>query len=170
MDRLREAQAGVFSALQTGAPCFLRICLTDDALWVSDLPRRLQDVSAVKEALLGLGVGCREANGLWKLDWLPERYAALAEALPKAVPPLPWDGALHEAYALCRLLLIHPAPVPQQPVEPVRAVLKLPQKPAGEQLQAIRALAGQCAAGLRMHRPLPTMAGGLLAERLSDTR
>lgn len=162
-----ELKARAYEAMrEIGKECFLRDARSDDALWASDLPRHTDALSPVQERLLALQVSCRldEAARLWYLDLTLEGYRALTDGMPTELPPMPDDDRLHPAYALCRLLLLHPAPLDQQPLAPLRRVLKLA---GGEKLLgAIPALHAECAARLREHAPLPHAAGRALAQWL----
>lgn len=64
-------------------------------------------------------------TGLWRLDWTAESWRERLDRLPIHPPALPRAEALHPAYALCRLLMMHPAPVERQPLEQVREIVKL---------------------------------------------
>jgi len=186
-----------------GKPFFLRRCKDDDHLFVSDLPRRTPH-AALAVILLSLessgfvGTIVPEENLLY-IDATLARYESLLEDLPNATDTLvlPHDDALHPAYALCRLLLHHPAPLHQQPLAPLRRVLKWTQaepasslpadpaspwppatvsstaggmKPASTRLfvQIIR-LHQECASRLRLRQPLPYAAGRVLAFWLTAT-
>lgn len=170
MDEWRLLQNEAFEALRTygNAPCFLRVSLTNDALWVCDLPRRSADPSGAQKALETLGVVCRmDAHArLWRLDASQERYAAWNAALPKDVPALPEDDRLHEAYALCRLLLLHPSPIECQPMDWNRAALKQSTATALDMERFVAPAHAACAGLLRSNAPLPSMAGGVLAQWL----
>ena len=126
---LAGAQRAVYEALRAAAdtPCFVRLCMDHGALWVSDLPRRTERLTPATAALDALGISCRTdpATVLWRLDWTAEGWRERLDRLPDRPPALPRDEALHPAYALCRLLLLHPAPVERQPMVQVREVAKL---------------------------------------------
>lgn len=169
MADLLHLQEQAFRLLrESGQPCFLRISKTDDCLWVTDLPRRIESLADVEQSLADLGLCCRldPASRLWHIDLATERYASLASLLPTNPPPFPADESLHEAYALCRLLLSHPAELATQPLEPVRAILKWLTFP--ELCPFPASLSGQCAALLRLGQPLPHLGGQLLAAWLTQ--
>ncbi len=105
---------------------------------------------------------------LWRLDWTPERWRQALDALPMDMPALPTRQALHGAYALCRLLLGHPAPLMEQPMHMLRCVLKRIQQGEDALLRDVPALYAQSAARLRMHQPLPYDAGRVLAAWLGQ--
>lgn len=167
---LAAAQGAVYQALReaAGANCFVRRCADDGALWVTDLPRRARGLSQVQEALEALGVAfTQDAAGLWRLDWTAQAWRERVEGLPRRPPALPADEALHPAYALCRLLLLHPAPMERQPMEPLRAVVKRAAGGRDAMLSAVAALHGDAARRLREGRPLAQAAGRALAAWLT---
>ena len=153
---------------ESGKPCFLRISKTEDCLWVTDLPRRTDFLADVERSLADLGLCCRldPASRLWHIDLTPATYAAWSSHLPTPPPPFPADESLHEAYALCRLLLAHPAPLADQPLSHIRAILKWLAFPAHCPFPS--ALHGHCAVLLRQGQPLPYLGGQLLAAWLQQ--
>ena len=165
---LAAAQRAVYEALReaTDASCFVRLCMDHGALWVSDLPRCTDRLTPATAALDALGISCRTdpATGLWRLDWTAVGWRERLDRLPDRPPALPRDEALHPAYALCRLLLLHPAPVERQPMVQVREVAKLAAGAPGPLLAAVPALAGEAARRLRMGMPLAEGAGRVLAD------
>lgn len=165
---LAAAQRAIYEAIRGAAcaPCFVRLCMDHDALWVSDLPRRTERLNPALSALESLGLRCETdpATGLWRLDWTAEGWRERLDQLPDRPPALPYNEALHPAYALCRLLLFHPAPVERQPMAQVREVAKLAVGAPGVLLAAVPALAGEAARCLRMGTPLAEGAGRVLAD------
>lgn len=165
---LAAVQRAVYEALReaTGASCFVRLCMDHGALWVSDLPRRTDRLAPALEALEALGIKNEPdpETGLWRLDWTAESWRERLDRLPDRPPALPRDEALHPAFALCRLLLLHPAPVERQPMAQVREVAKLAAGAPGPLLAAVPALAGEAARRLRMGMPLAEGAGRVLAD------
>ena len=165
---LAAAQRAVYEALRSAAdaPCFVRLCLDHGALWVSDLPRRTGRLVSAMAALDALGVRYEtdSATGLWRLDWTAEGWRERLDQLPDRPPALPYNEALHPAYALCRLLLFHPAPVERQPMAQVREMAKLAAGAPGPLLAAVPALTGEAARCLRMGLPLAEGAGRVLAD------
>lgn len=174
MDSLQASQAALFKALtESGASgCLLKVCAAPEALWVCDLPRRGGDTPRTHSILSAHQVIVlpESQNGLWLLDWSPERYQGLAARLPRCAPAFPNSDALHPAYALCRLLLSHPFPLESQPLGPSREVMKLEGRPPEQWNARLPRLHGQCAALLRQKAPLPTLAGGLLARLIENTQ
>lgn len=165
---LAGAQRAIYETIRgaAGAPCFVRLCMDHSALWVSDLPRRTERLTPAAAALDALGISCRTdpATSLWRLDWTAEGWRERLDQLPDRPPALPYNEALHPAYALCRLLLFHPAPVERQPMAQVREVAKLAVGAPGALLVAVPALAGEAARCLRMGTPLAEGAGRVLAD------
>lgn len=165
---LAAAQRAVYEAFReaTGAPCFVRLCTDHGALWVSDLPRRTERLTPATAALDALGISCRTdpATSLWRLDWTAEGWRERLDRLPDRTPALPRDEALHPAYALCRLLMMHPAPVERQPLEQVREIVKLATGAPGPLLAAVPMLTGEAARRLRMGLPLAEGGGRVLAD------
>ncbi len=151
-----------------GAGCFLRRSRDDDALWVSDQPRRVRDAGTLEKLaceLAEIGIVCRtdEATRLWRMDLSDEAYAELADKLPRTPPKFPDNDRLLDAYALCRLLLGKPSPIGIQPLCPLRAVLKRFDGNAAPMLALISSLHESCAELIRRKMPLPSAAGGVLA-------
>lgn len=165
---LAGAQRAIYETIRgaAGAPCFVRLCMDHGALWVSDLPRRTDRLAPALSALVALGIRCDTdpTTGLWRLDWTAEGWRERLERLPDCLPALPRDEALHPAYALCRLLLLHPAPVERQPMAQVREMAKLAAGAPGPLLAAVPALTGEAARCLRMGLPLAEGAGRVLAD------
>lgn len=165
---LAGAQRAIYETIRgaAGAPCFVRLCMDHSALWVIDLPRRTDRLAPALSALEALGIRCDTdpATGLWRLDWTAEGWRERLKRLPDCLPALPRDEALHPAYALCRLLLLHPAPVERQPMAQVREMAKLAAGAPGPLLAAVPALTGESARRLRMGLPLAEGGGRVLAD------
>lgn len=139
---------------------FLRLDRSDDALWVSDYPRRNADTSRMVEQLNAFGVCCRldEKTRLWHLDWTMEKWEQIITSLPESIPPFPADEKLHAAYAFCRFALLHPGKRTDESMRMLRAVMK------GS--AAFARLHEQAAQALRNGRPIAYEAGRLLALQL----
>lgn len=167
---IAAAQKELYQELcqDSGGKCFVRICSDDSALWISDLPRLGIALPALQErfARQGLAVLPDASRALCRLDWTAEAWQSRLEGLPSQPPPLPANAELHPAYALCRLLLMHPAPLERQPMEMVRRVLKLTVRD-GALKRAIPALHSLCAQRLRRGEALSSAAGGILAAWLA---
>lgn len=169
LDRFQQHMYKVMRA-HTDKPFFLRLDSDDHALWACDLPRRTQVLETVKNALGELSVVCivDEKNRLWHMDWTKERYDRVLGGLPGTAPPLPEDDALHTTYALCRLLLCHPAPLGVQPCEALRRVLKLCAGNRAQLIKAVPQIHAESAERLRRGLPLANAAGRVLAGWLSE--
>ena len=89
----------------------------------------------------------------------------VADALPATLPAFPAQEEDFAAYALCRLLLLHPAPLSRQPMELNRALWLWTVRPG-----SLKALHETCAALLRQKKPLPTLGGQLLAAGLQNPK
>lgn len=166
----KAAQSAVYQALQAHAkrPCFLRLCDQPCALWVTDFPRGNADAAPARAALEALDCTCTESRGLWYIDWKRERWRQELEQLPDTLPPFPAEEALHPAYALCRLWLAHPFEWNDQPMEAIRRIWQLPQKPRSVVLKALPALHMESAMRLRKHQPLPFYGARILAQWLME--
>lgn len=148
-------------------PPMLRLSRSDDCFWVCDLPRRESDPSAARAALAraGFAILPHTADGLWHIDLPPEDTLFCIQA---KMPVLPQKQEQHTLYALCRLLLAHPAPLSRQPMDLVRALMKLTLlEPKETARQALR-LYSLCAARLNRRQPLPAAACGLLVQTLQQ--
>ena len=139
---------------------FLRLDRSDDALWVSDYPRRNIDLNGIEEQLKALGACCRldEKARLWHLDWTIEKWEQIITSLPESLPPFPVDDRLHAAYTFCRFALLHPGKRTDESMRMLRAVMK------GS--AAIARLHEQAAQALRNGHPIAYDAGRLLALQL----
>ncbi len=105
--------------------CFLRVDQSDDALWVTDLPRRHPKTGVWEETLGKRGISCTpDVSGLWHLDWTLEEWARRLDGLPDQIPPLCENENKHAAYALCRFGLLHPAARSDESMRFLRKLLK----------------------------------------------
>ncbi len=171
---LGALQQSAYACLaESDAPCFLRRSQDDAFLFVTDLPRHVEEArwQPLLPQLARAGFLCRPdpSRGLLNLDAELAAYEALLASLPLAPPPFPPSDALHAAYALCRLLLLHPAPLAHQPLGPLRHLLK--QWAGGSPALVLRAVfpLREAAAGLlREKQPLPHAAGQLLSAWLAQ--
>ena len=157
------------SALLPGA--FVRRAAGEEALFVTDAPRRLETAArqATLEAMAAAGfcIVCTD-NGLWSVDLTDARWRALV--LDPQWPmrcAFPTEVRLLGVYQLARLLAAHPAPWPQQPLQPLRAVFKRLDTPQ-ELMRVAPELIAECAGLLRKGEPLPAAAAGPLWLWLND--
>lgn len=166
---LKAEQRRLYDLLQQEARCFARVCDDGGALWVSDLPRKKNDCEAMADKLCAAGFAVRlDAQAkLWYVDWTWERWQEMLADVPDACPALPEADAWHEAYALCRLWLTHPAPFMQEHLPAVRRVLKLTAEPPREMLHAIRSMHEEAAVQLRAGKSIAHAAGRILAAWLN---
>ncbi len=145
---------------QRNARCFLRVDQSDEALWVTDLPRRSQEKDAWRETLKQHGVRCMEdPAGLWHLDWTEAEWERRMALLPTEMPKLPDEENEHDAYALCRFGLLHPAPADRESRFFLRKVLK------GK--SDLRTLHETAAEALRAGQPIAYDAARVLAATLA---
>ena len=162
-------QASVFDVLQKkGARGFVRVCTQNDALWVSDCPRRTEDLSEAEKELSRLGICTRldDEAGLWYLDLTDAAWTYMLNEISDEMPPLPEDECLHPAYALCRLWLLH-ADAEKALVE-ARTIWKFMNGPEEKMLAAIPLLHEAAACALREGRAVGYEAGKLLAGWLRE--
>lgn len=105
---------------------FVRMDRSDDALWISDYPRRGKCLAEMEKRLAALGVRCLldETMNMWRLDWMEEKWAEVLDGAPTELPDYPGEEALHEIYAFCRYALLHPAQSCRESLRFARAVLK----------------------------------------------
>lgn len=105
---------------------FVRVDRSDEALWISDFPRRETYLAEMEKRLAALGVQCRLDEGLkmWRLDWTEEKWAEVLSSMPAEPPGYPGNEALHETYAFCRYALLHPAKSSCESLRLARAILK----------------------------------------------
>ena len=151
---------------------FLRRALSHDCLWVSDIPRfaNAGTLEVLRKALNNQGffTCIAEKPRLLRIDLTKTKYAVFLKNFPILPPSFPEDEALHLAYGLCRLMLSHPAPFREQPLEPLREILKAVSSSKECRLSVrIPALSRQCAEWLREEKPLPHAAGRVLAQWLA---
>jgi len=153
---------------------FMRLSRQPHALWVSDWPRHA-DMLSRERCLAEL----KTAGFLWDLDPhrnllfldLPlEGYEKLLQPLPLQPPGFPSRESLHQAYGLCRFLLLHPSlPLGSQPSAFLREIIKLVNVPhPSKLLSRIPDLHEQCAVWLRQKSPLPHGAGRVLAAWIEE--
>ncbi len=166
---LSEEKAALYESLQAfqSNGFFLRCSDTPEGLLVCDLPRRGGDLSGAEAALTRLGWRLlpEKKPGLWLLDRTEPAWQAMADALPATLPAFPAQEEDFAAYALCRLLLLHPAPLSRQPMELNRALWLWTVRHG-----SLKAFHETCAALLRQKKPLPTLGGQLLAAGLQNLK
>lgn len=167
---LTNEQRRLYGLMPEQARCFVRLCRTDDALWVSDLPRRMPQWEETAKRLEAEGFAwqMRPEDALLAIDLSREAWARAVQALPVAVPPLPSRDSLHPVYALCRLWLLHPCAWEDEPLPVLRRVAKLTAGPEKAVLRQVPGLHQMAAQSLREGAPCAYHAGRWLARWLLE--
>jgi len=167
---LKAEQQQLYALLSKENRCFVRICESDDALWISDLPRKMHDLAGLESLLFQNGFVCRldQEARLWHVDWSESRWNKMLSGFPKTLPAFPESERYHAAYALCRLWLAHPAQLMSHTMPTVRRVLKLMEQPEEKLLKSIASLHEEAALQLRTGRPTAHAAGWILAKWLNE--
>lgn len=154
-------------AALTGSRAFVRRAKTDDAMYVSDAPRRLEKdaLSLLEYQLNQNGFDCHVTeNGLWKIDLTDSRLFALLHTYPDAEnADIPEKNEDLPVYGLFRILKKHPAPWKRQPREIIRALLKRMDQPREEMNRISQPILEICAEKLRKGMTLPSEAAPMLA-------
>ena len=114
---LKAEQRRLYALMPNDVHCFVRVCDDDGALWVSDLPRRQSDCSEMAAKLHAEGFRMRldEDARLGYLDWTMEDWQEKISQFPQKTPDIPAQAEYHEAFALCRLWLMHPSELEEDP-------------------------------------------------------
>jgi len=165
--KLKTEQQRLYEILMAEKQCFVRVCEDDGALWVSDLPRKTDCVDVI-EKLRVEGFDGRVADTLLYVDWTEEQWRKFTAALPESSPALPLPQEVHEAYALCRLLIHHPSERTQAHMPMLRRVVKLTQKKTPCLLKAVRSLYEEAAVQIRNHQTVACDAGRVLAKWIQE--
>ena len=167
---MKADQAQLYELLARKNRCFVRICGSDDALWVSDLPRKTSDLSDAETTLWQNGFACHVDNRarLLYVDWTESKWKETLSQYPAQLPCLPQDERLHAAFALCRLWLSHPSPITPDTLPAVRRVLKLTLQPEEKMLHSVAVLHEEAAVQLRTGHPVAHAAGLILAGWLNE--
>lgn len=167
---LKSEQQRLYALMPQESRCFVRVCDHETALWVSDLPRRMADCSSTGKLLKEEGFLARldDQSRLWYIDWTAERWQAVLSGLPKELPALPAEEAYHEAYALCRLYLLHPSEWNEEHLPTLRKTLKLSENRPDMILRGVRALREEAAVRLREGKSIAYAAGMILAAWLNE--
>lgn len=152
------------------ARCFVRVCRTDDALWVSDLPRRFSQWRDTVRTLETAGFRCRlrREDGLLSVDLSEGAWLCAVQSLPDSLPVLPAREALHPVYALCRVWMLHPCAWADEPLPVLRRVTKLTSGSEDALLRAVPKLHQEAAQSLREGGPCAYGAGRWLACWLAE--
>ncbi len=170
---MKRTQEAIYGALRAdGAKsCFLRLSRDERSLWVTDFPRRQENTAGVEATLRMMDIECAldETSGLWRLSWTLAGWKRVLASLPKLPPSLPLVEKLHPAYALCRLLLCHPVPLEEQPMERLCQMAKATQGTEDALFRILPAFHSDAAKRLRTGQALPYDAGRILAAWLVQT-
>ena len=163
-------QQRLHSLLNEQARCVVRVCDGSHALWVSDLPRRINVYDETSNQLrqAGYDVKLDQTACLWLIDWTWKRWQKLLAGLPENCPSMPDEEALHEGYALCRLWLMHPSALKEEHLPMLRKIVKLTAQPKDRVIRAIRALHEETAVLLRTNESIPYAAGRVLSAWLVE--
>ena len=143
-----------------GAPCMLRVCREDDCLFVTDAPKRLSDAAdAARTALQAVGWDVRPVGGLWRLDLGEDRWRSFIHSVPREEGPDPMESSL-PLYSLAKRLTKAPVPAEDQPLLPLRVLLKALD--SGKEEAVTRFFPPYLAVLLREKKPMPEAAGWIL--------
>ena len=166
---MRNEQRRLYALLPSGARCFVRVCDDDCALWVSDLPRKYEACQSLIPALeeAGFLVMPDEQSRLWYIDRTKKRWLEMLEELPSELPALPEKDEWHEVYALCRLLLLHPARMENDHLPLIRRAFKL-KAGNGSAARSVRSMREKTALSIRCGRTSAYAAGRVLAAWLLE--
>lgn len=141
------------------APCMLRVCREDDCLFVTDAPKRLSDSADARTALEAGGWDVRVLGGLWRLDLRAERWRSFIRSVPREEGPDPMEAPL-PIYSLAKRLTKAPVPAEDQPLLPLRVLLKALD--SGRAEAVLRFFPPYLAVLLREKKSMPEAAGWML--------
>ena len=141
-------------------PCMLRVGREDDSLFVTDAPKRMLDsADAVRTALEAEGWDVRPVGGLWRLDLMEERWRRFIRSVPREEGPDPMAASL-QLYSLAKRLTKAPTPAEDQPLLPLRVLLKAMD--SGKAEAVLRFFPPYLAVLLREKKPMPEAAGWMI--------
>lgn len=141
-------------------PCMLRVGREDDCLFVTDAPKRLSDsADAARTALEEEDWDVRAIGGLWRLDLRKERWRRFIRSVPRENGPDPLEASL-PLYSLAKRLTKAPVPAEDQPLLPLRVLLKAMD--SGKADAVTRFFPSYLAVLLREKKPMPEAAGWIL--------
>ena len=168
--QLKSEQRRLYALMPKEVCCFVRVCDDHSALWVSDLPRKQKDCIALSEKLADEGFQMRvdEKTQLCYLDWTEERWNEMIAQLPEECPDVLPQEEYHEAYALCRLWMMHPAEQEEHHLPVLRRVVKLAAEPPDKLLRSVRNLHEEAAVQLRKGKTTACAAGRMLVAWLYE--
>lgn len=142
-----------------GAPCMLRVGREDDCLFVTDAPKRLSDSADARTALEAGGWDVRPVGGLWRLDLGEDRWRSFIRSVPRENGPDPMEASL-QLYSLAKRLTKAPVPAEDQPLLPLRVLLKALD--SGKADAVTRFFPSYLAVLLREKKPMPEAAGWII--------
>ena len=143
-----------------GAPCMLRRCGSEDALFITDYPRRHEDGAEKAARLEEDGFSLREEQGLWLIDPSPAFWLSVIREAPEE-KPVPAGETSVFLLSIILVLTRDTVPAQRQPVLLLRAALKaLDSRCAGPVLRLFPPAISEYK---RKHLPLPEAAGRYLA-------
>ena len=153
-----------------GAPCFIRRSRSPRFLFVSDLPRRTEDLDAALRRLAADGRWTASlTDGLLALDPSDGLWREIALRAPRVTPEPPDRYPDHPFLAACAARLCAEDAAPErQPVDPLRHTLKRLDEGALALLE--QELPPLLALLLRRHEPLPAAAGRYILYTLNTER
>ena len=140
-------------------PCMLRVCREDDCLFVTDAPKRLSDSADARTALEAGGWDVRPSGGLWRLDFREDRWRSFIRSVPRENGPDPMEASL-QLYSLAKRLTKAPVPAEDQPLLPLRVLLKALD--SGKADAVTRFFPSYLAVLLREKKPMPEAAGWII--------
>ncbi len=167
---LKAEQRRLYALMPEDARCFVRVCDDNGALWVSDLSRRYSGCleMAAKLKSEGFRMKLDEEAQLCYLDWTLERWQEEIAKLPQECPGLPAQEEYHEAFALCRLWLTHPAELEEAHLSTLRCVVKRTAETPDRMLRTVRSLYEEAAMQIRKKKTVAHAAGRVLAAWLYE--
>ena len=158
MIQLKDLRGEVRQKLD--GPCMLRVGREDDCLFVTDAPKRLSDAAdAARDALQAVGWDVRPVGGLWRLDLGEDRWRSFIRSVPREKEPDPMAASL-QLYSLAKRLTKAPVPAEDQPLLPLRVLLKALDSGKAEAVLCF--FPPYLAVLLREKKPMPEAAGWML--------
>ncbi len=149
-----------------GVPCFVRRSRREDALFVTDVLRRVQDAEPVMKALRQSGNWTVIPDGdMLHIDPGPELWRGMIVSAPRCVIGEAERYPDHPFLVSCALRLVRePVPPDTQPVDPLRLTLKYLE--AGEMDRLQEELPPLIAVLQRTHSVLPEAAGWYILNQM----
>ena len=153
----KDMRSWALEALE--GPCMLRLCRQQDALFVTDAPRRAADPKLAAARLTARGFTVREDRGLFLIDPSPDMWGEVIAQAPRE--PLTEDGSASLFLrSLCIRLLKAPLGDAKDEAPALRILLKAAD--LRDEKPVLSSFPPMLAALLREKRPLPGGAGRYL--------